>query len=67
MKSRLNFQRNASSSQVSDESTLTNPNSIYRKYYNRNLKFFIWIIQREDPPYIFKIHIQAKNNKEINN
>jgi hypothetical protein len=55
-----------SGSQPSDESSMTNPHSIYRKYYNQSLQFFMWIIQKEEPPFIFKIHIQAKNKAELN-
>ena len=26
---------------------MTDPNSIYRKLYNRNLDFFVWVIEQE--------------------
>lgn len=62
----INFrQRSKNRSGHSDESTFTNPNSIYRRYYNKNLKFFLWVIQKEDPPYIFKMHIQAKDTYDL--
>ena len=36
---------------------LTDKNSLYRKSYNTNLDFFIWVIENEDAPYIFKLHV----------
>lgn len=44
---------------------LTDHNSLYRKLYNRSLDFFKWVIDREKPPYIFKLHVQAFSAKEI--
>ena len=29
------------------------------------MKFFVWVISREEPPYIIKLHIQAKHQGEI--
>eukprot|EP00347_Sterkiella_histriomuscorum_P013453 403364654 len=54
------------SSAASEESALTNPNSLYRKMYNKNLKFFLWVIENEQPPYIFKMHVQAHSSNDIN-
>jgi len=36
---------------------MTDPNSIYRKLYNRNMEFFLWILEREEAPYVFKLHV----------
>lgn len=44
---------------------MTDPNSIYRKLYNRNMEFFLWVIEREPSPFIFKLHIQALNKNEM--
>lgn len=44
---------------------MTDPNSLYRKLYNRSLDFFLWAIDQESPPYKFKLHIQAQNAKEL--
>lgn len=44
---------------------LTDPNSLYRKLYNRSLEFFLWVIDHEEPPYTFKLHVQALSAKEI--
>ncbi|CDW84392.1 UNKNOWN [Stylonychia lemnae] len=63
---KLSFAKNKiKSAGASDESTLTNPNSTYRKLFNRNLKFFLWVIEKEEPPYIFKMHIQSMNQNDI--
>ena len=35
----------------------TDPNSIYRKLYNRNMEFFLWILDREPAPFVFKLHV----------
>ena len=43
---------------------MTDPNSLYRKLYNRNMDFFLWIIESEPAPYIFKLHVQAMNKNE---
>lgn len=45
---------------------MTDPNSIYRKLYNRNMDFFLWILEREQAPFVFKLHVQAKNKKDMN-
>jgi hypothetical protein len=50
-------QATTQSDQDSNNTGQTNPNSIYRKHYNQSLKFFMWVIQKEVPPYIFKLHI----------
>lgn len=47
-----------------EPSVLTDPNSIYRKKYNRSLDFFLWVIDNERPPYRFKLHIQALKANE---
>lgn len=44
---------------------LTDPNSLYRKLYNRSLDFFLWVIDQEAPPYKFKLHIQAQTANEL--
>lgn len=44
---------------------LTDPNSIYRKLYNRNMEFFLWVLEREPSPFVFKLHVQALNKNEI--
>jgi hypothetical protein len=48
---------------------LTDPNSLYRKLYNRSLDFFKWVIDKEADqkklPLIFKLHVQAMSTKEI--
>jgi len=48
---------------------LTDPNSLYRKLYNRSLDFFKWVIDTEADqkklPLIFKLHVQANSTKEI--
>lgn len=36
---------------------LTDPDSIYRKLYNKSLQFFLWTIDVEPAPSIFKLHI----------
>ena len=43
----------------------TDPNSIYRKLYNRNMDFFLWILDREPAPYTFKLHVQAQTKNEM--
>ena len=47
------------------DGALTDPNSIYRKLYNRSLEFFLWVIDKEPAPYVFKLHVQAETQKEI--
>lgn len=44
---------------------LTDPNSIYRKLYNRNMEFFLWVLEKEPAPFIFKLHVQAQNKSEM--
>jgi len=39
------------------DGALTDPNSIYRKLYNRSLEFFLWVIDKEPAPYVFKLHV----------
>ena len=47
--------------QLSDKqdspSVKTDKDSLYRKLYNRSLPFFVWVIEQEPAPYIFKLHI----------
>lgn len=42
---------------------LTDPNSLYRKVYNKKLHFFMWVMEVEPPPYIFKLHVTAVMDK----
>jgi len=44
---------------------MTDANSLYRKLYNRSLDFFLWVIEQEPAPYVFKLHVQANSAKEI--
>ena len=45
---------------------MTDPNSIYRKLYNRDLQFFLWVIEKQaNAPYLFKLHLQANNKNEM--
>lgn len=44
---------------------MTDPNSIYRKLYNRNLEFFLWVIATEPAPFFFKLHVQALTKTEM--
>lgn len=44
---------------------MTDPNSIYRKLYNRSMDFFLWILEREPAPYVFKLHVQALHKKDM--
>ena len=44
---------------------LTDPNSIYRKLYNRNVDFFLWCIEQESAPYTFKLHVQGLNKNDM--
>ena len=44
----------------------TDPDSLYRKLYNKSLSFFIWIIETEPGPFVVKLHIQALSIKEMN-
>ena len=45
---------------------MTDPNSIYRKLYNRDLDFFLWCIEKQSKaPYLFKLHIQSYNKNEM--
>ena len=45
--------------------TLTDPNSLYRKLYNSNLDFFLWVLDVEKPPFSFKLHVQAQTPREL--
>lgn len=47
------------------EHMLTDKDSLYRKLYNRSLLFFLWVIEQEKPPYVFKLHVQALTLKEL--
>ena len=55
--------------QLSDKqdspSVKTDKDSLYRKLYNRSLPFFVWVIEQEPSPYIFKLHIQAQTLKDL--
>ena len=44
---------------------MTDKDSLYRKLYNRSLPFFVWVIEQEPAPFIFKLHIQAMTLKEL--
>lgn len=44
---------------------MTDPNSIYRKLYNRNMDFFLWILEREPAPFVIKLHLQARNKNDM--
>ena len=48
------------------ESVMTDPESLYRKLYNKSLAFFLWVIEVEPAPSIFKLHITANSLKEMN-
>ncbi len=39
------------------EQVFTDKDSLYRKLYNRSLSFFLWVIEQEAPPYVFKLHV----------
>ena len=41
------------------------PNSLYRKLYNRNMEFFLWVLEKDPAPYFFKLHIQAQKKNEM--
>jgi hypothetical protein len=45
---------------------MTDPESLYRKLYNKSLTFFLWVIEVEESPPIFKLHVTANTLKEIN-
>ena len=45
---------------------LTDPDSLYRKLYNKSLAFFLWVIEVDPEPFTFKLHITANTLKEIN-
>ena len=45
---------------------MTDQNSIYRKLYNRDINFFLWILERQEKaPYVFKLHVQANSKNEM--
>ena len=44
---------------------MTDPNSIYRKLYNRNMEFFLWILAKEAAPYVLKLHVQARHKHDM--
>lgn len=45
---------------------MTDHNSIYRKLYNRDIEFFLWVIERQQKaPYVFKLHVQANSKNEM--
>ena len=58
--------RSAQQRAEAEEIVKTDPNSLYRKLYNTNLPFFLWVIEKEEAPYIFKLHVQALTQKEMN-
>ena len=45
---------------------MTDPNSIYRKLYNRDMDFFLWVLEKQNKaPYVFKLHLQANSKNEM--
>lgn len=44
---------------------MTDPNSLYRKLFNRDVNFFLWVIEREKGPILIKIHVQANSQREL--
>ena len=43
----------------------TDPNSLYRQVFNRDLNFFLYVIDHTSPPYNLKLHISTKSNSEM--
>jgi hypothetical protein len=37
-----------------------NPDSNYRRFYLNDLRFYMKVIDQEEPPYEFKIHVFSK-------
>lgn len=35
----------------------TDPNSLYRQVFNRDLNFFLYVIDKTEPPYVIKLHV----------
>jgi hypothetical protein len=54
-----------SNNETKEPTVVTDPNSLYRKLYNRSLDFFLWVIDVEQLPYTFKLHVQALSKNEI--
>lgn len=43
----------------------TDQNSIYRQVFNRDTKFFLYVIDNTEPPYVIKLHIANYDINEI--
>ena len=63
-KKRTNLTLNPNN-ETKEPTVVTDPNSLYRKLYNRSLDFFLWVIDVEQPPYTFKLHVQSLSKNEI--
>ena len=43
----------------------TDPNSVYRQVFNRDLSFFLFVIDNTEPPYYIKLHITTLVPNEL--
>lgn len=43
----------------------TDPNSIYRQVFNRDLKFFLYVIDNSELPIHMKLHVQTQSPGEL--
>ena len=43
----------------------TDPNSVYRQVFNRDLSFFLFVIDNTEPPYFIKLHVTTLLPNEV--
>ena len=43
----------------------TDPNSVYRQVFNNDPMFYVYVIDKTEPPYCIKVHIVTHFPKEI--
>lgn len=51
--------------QMSNATGLTDPHSLYRQVFNRDLNFFLYVLDHTDPPFLLKLHVSFLNEQEM--
>jgi len=45
--------------------TMTDPNSLYRQVFSRDLSFFLYVIDHVNTPISIKLHVNTLNSNEL--
>ena len=45
--------------------TMTDPNSLYRQVFSRDLSFFLYVIENVNTPISIKLHVNTLDSNEL--